>query len=59
MISQMLNSSEKNPGQEVKISPLTVCLFEVHFFSDKQKHCKDDVDASNFVKNCSYTFREL
>lgn len=34
MISQMLNSSEKT-GQEVKILPLTICLFEVHLFSEE------------------------
>lgn len=53
----MLNSSEKT-GQEAKLSPLTICLSEVHLFSEKQEHCKDAVDASEFVRNCSHAFRE-
>jgi len=57
MISQMLYSSE-NTGQELKLSPLTTCLFEVYLFSEKQEHCKDAVDAGDLVRNCSYAFRE-
>lgn len=55
-ISHMLNSSIKQ-GKKKNFSPLTICLFEVHFFSEKQKHYKD-VDASDFVRNCLHTFRE-
>lgn len=53
----MLDSSEKT-GQEVKLSPLTRCLFEVSLFSEKHEHCKDAVDTSDFVRNSSYAFRE-
>lgn len=56
-ISHMLNSSIKQ-GKKKNFSPLTICLFEVHFFSEKQKHYKDVVDASDFVRNCLYAFRE-
>lgn len=33
-------------------------LFEVTLFCEKQEHCKDVVDASDFVRNRSYAFRE-
>lgn len=53
----MLNSSEEI-RQEIKLSPLTICLFEVHLFCEKQEHCNDAVDTSDFVRNCLYAFGE-